>query len=72
MTGSWLPLTATALAAGLTWWCCIRPMARNRACHGAPDTGLQQELRAAREELSRLRGGTPPTDQTHRPETRDR
>jgi hypothetical protein len=73
MTGVWFPLAATVLAAALTWWCCVRPMVRNRACHAAPDPGLQEELRAAREELQRLRGGTtPPTDPTDRPETLDR
>ncbi|QQM47427.1 hypothetical protein [Streptomyces liliifuscus] len=73
MTGLWLPLAATVLAAALTWWCCIRPMVRNRSCHHAPDPGLQEELRAAREELQRLRGETtPPTDPTDRPETLNR
>jgi hypothetical protein len=73
MTGVWFPLAATVLAAALTWWCCVRPMVRNRACHAAPGPGLQEELRAAREELQRLRGETtPPTDPTDRPETLDR
>ncbi|WP_329295870.1 hypothetical protein [Streptomyces pseudovenezuelae] len=73
MTGVWLPLAATVLAAALTWWCCIRPMARNRACHATSDPGLQEELRAAREELQRLREETtPPTDPTDRPETLNR
>jgi hypothetical protein len=73
MTGVWFPLGATVLAAALTWWCCVRPMVRNRACHAAPAPGLQEELRAAREELQRLRGETtPPTDPTARPETLER
>ena len=74
MTDVWLPLTATALAAALTWWYCVRPMVKNRSCcTTAPDTGLQGELRAAREELQLLRDETtPPTDPTDRPETLNR
>nr|WP_024127485.1 hypothetical protein [Streptomyces sp. F12]AHE40221.1 hypothetical protein pFRL6_134c [Streptomyces sp. F12] len=73
MTGLWLPLAVTVLAAALTWWCCVRPMVRNRSCHSTPDPGLQEELRAAREELQRLRGETtPPNDSTDRPETLNR
>ena len=73
MTGIWLPLAATVLGAALTWWCCIRPMARNRSCHGTSDPGLQEELHAAREELQHLRDETtPPTDPTDRPETLNR
>ncbi|WP_217549827.1 hypothetical protein [Streptomyces sp. GbtcB6] len=73
MSGLWLPLAATAPAAALTWFCCVRPMARNRACHAGPGPGLQSELRAAREELHRLRHETtPPTDPTSRPENLDR
>ncbi|MFJ6894899.1 hypothetical protein [Streptomyces hokutonensis] len=73
MTGVWFPLAATALAAALTWWCCIRPMVRNRACHSAPGPGLKEELHAAREELRRLRDDTtPPTAPTDRPESLNR
>ncbi|MFD4510292.1 hypothetical protein [Streptomyces sp. NPDC058457] len=73
MSGIRLPLAATAPAAALTWFCCVRPMTRNRACHAEPDTGLQTELRAAHEELRRLRDETTlPTDPTSRPETLDR
>ena len=77
MTGAWLPLAATALAAALTWWCCVRPMVKNRACHGTwVDTGdseLQEELRRAREELQRLRDqATPPDIPTKAPEILDK
>jgi hypothetical protein len=73
MTGVWFPLAAAVLAATLTWWCCIRPMARNRTCHATPAPGLKEELRAAREELQRQRAETTlPTDSTDRPETLNR
>jgi hypothetical protein len=74
MTGLWLPLAATALAAALTWWCCIRPMVRNRSCcTPASDTELQEELRRARDELQQLREeATPPVERHHRPEILDR
>ncbi|WP_328478446.1 hypothetical protein OHS71_08520 [Streptomyces sp. NBC_00377] len=70
MTGIWLPLAATAVAAALTWWCCTRPMVRNRSCHGTPDAaGLQEELRAARAELLHLRDETtPPARRAEGPE----
>lgn len=57
MNGIWLPLAATALAATLTWWFCVRPMAKGRSCHGAPaaDEELRVELRRTREELRDLR-----------------
>ncbi|MBK3570956.1 hypothetical protein [Streptomyces sp. MBT62] len=73
MTGLWLPLTATALAAALTWWCCLRPMAQNRSCHSTSDPELQEELRAVREELRQLRDqATPPAVLRDRPEILDR
>ncbi|MFE2320338.1 hypothetical protein ACFXC8_46150 [Streptomyces sp. NPDC059441] len=73
MTGVLFPLAATVLAAALTWWCCIRPMARTRTCHATPAPGLKEELRVAREELQRLHDETtPPTDSTDRPETLNR
>ncbi|WP_328690210.1 hypothetical protein OHA74_13640 [Streptomyces phaeochromogenes] len=73
MTGVWLPLAATVLAAALTWWCCVRPMAKNRSCHGQQadvgDTHLQEELRHAREEVRRLRHqATPPAAPSKGPE----
>ena len=65
MTGIWLPLAATALAAALTWWCCVRPMVKNRSCHGTQagvgDAELQEELRQARAEVLRLRGEATPS-----------
>lgn len=77
MTGIWLPLIATVLAAALTWWCCVRPMVKNRACHGAQkdagDPELQEELRHAREEVRRLRElTTPPAAPTKGPEILNR
>ncbi|WP_406464813.1 hypothetical protein OH768_53020 [Streptomyces sp. NBC_01622] len=74
MTNIWLPLTATALAAALTWWCCIRPMVKNRSCcTTAADTDLQEELLRARDELQQLReGATPPAVRHDRPEILDR
>ena len=77
MTGIWLPLAATVLAAALTWWCCVRPMVRNRSCHGAQaaagDLEFQEELRRAREEVRRLREqATPPATRAKGPEILDR
>ena len=76
MTGIRLPLAATALAAALTWWCCVRPMAKNRACHGIQAASghpeLQEEPRRAREEVRRLREqATPPAAPTKGPEILD-
>ena len=74
MNSIWLQLAATAVAAALTWWCCVRLMARNRSCQGTPpDAGLQEELRAARAELPRLRDEpTPPALRAGGPEILDR
>jgi hypothetical protein len=74
MTDVWLPLAATALAAALTWWCCIRPMVKNRSCcTTAADPELQEELRRAREEFQQLRhDATPPAVRPDRPETLNR
>lgn len=74
MTDIWLPLAATALAAALTWWCCIRPMVKNRSCcTTAADPELQEELRRAREELQQLRDdATPLAVPPTRPEILDR
>ncbi|MER5686199.1 hypothetical protein [Streptomyces sp. NPDC002205] len=75
MNGIWLPLAATALAATLTWWFCVRPMTRGRSCHGAPaaDEELREELRRAREELRDLRDkATPTAARNTGPETLDR
>ncbi|MGA5189261.1 hypothetical protein ACPCSL_22090 [Streptomyces griseoincarnatus] len=77
MTGIWLPLAATVLATALTWWCCVRPMAKNRSCHGtqadADGPGLREELRRAREEVQRLREQpTPPATSAKGPEILDR
>ncbi|MDQ0939322.1 hypothetical protein [Streptomyces sp. V1I1] len=59
MTGVWLPLAATALAATLTYVCCIRPMRRHEGCSPvAPERTKQsvdEEIRRAREELRLLR-----------------
>lgn len=76
MTGIWLPLAATVLAAALTWWCCVRPMAKNRACHGTQagtdDSEFQEELRRAREEVRQLRDqATPPAAPAKGPEILD-
>jgi len=70
----WLPLAATALAAALTWWCCIRPMVRNRSCcTTTADPELREELRRARDELQQLRDdATPPAVHDTRPEILDR
>jgi hypothetical protein len=78
VTDIWLPLAATVLAAALTWWCCIRPMAQNRSCCATTTDAelqaeLQKELRRARDELQRLReDATPPAVRSDRPEILDR
>jgi hypothetical protein len=75
MNGVWLPLAATALAATLTWWFCVRPMTSGRSCHEAPaaDEKLREELRRAREERRDLRDETTPTAARNTgPETLDR
>ncbi|CCB75463.1 protein of unknown function [Streptantibioticus cattleyicolor NRRL 8057 = DSM 46488] len=67
-----LPIAATLAAAGLTYWCCIRPMRQGR--HGKASAGhgccpppaaidLDDQIRQAREELMTLR-----TAATHPPE----
>jgi hypothetical protein len=59
MTGIWLSLAATALAAALTYLCCIRPMRRHDGCSpaGPERTGqsVAEEIRRTREELDLLR-----------------
>lgn len=59
MTGIWLPLAATVLAAALTYWCCIRPMRRNGSCCPTPPErtarSVEEEIRGAREERDLLR-----------------
>ncbi len=64
-----IPLVATAAAGALTWFFCIRPMSRQKrnngragaACCSAPGRTVEQEIRAAREELVKLQaaGATP-------------
>ncbi|MET7714479.1 hypothetical protein [Streptomyces sp. NPDC005407] len=55
MTGIWLPLAATALAAALTYLCCIRPIRRRDGCSPAtPERtkeSVDEEIRRTREEL---------------------
>ncbi|AVH60822.1 MULTISPECIES: hypothetical protein [Streptomyces] len=59
MTGIWLPLAATALAAALTYVCCIRPTRRHGNCSPAgPERTAESvdgEIRRTREELHHLR-----------------
>ncbi|MEV4334278.1 hypothetical protein AB0K02_27735 [Streptomyces sp. NPDC049597] len=59
MTGAWLPLLATVLAAALTYLCCIRPMRRKDSCCAAIDQhtaeSLDDEIHRTREELRTLR-----------------
>lgn len=56
-----LPLAAVAVASTATYFCCIRPMRRGHCAMGRtpPRQGereqrLEDELRAAREELAQL------------------
>ncbi|MBT2490703.1 hypothetical protein J7E96_19720 [Streptomyces sp. ISL-96] len=78
MTGTWPPLAATALAAALTYVCCIRPMRRHDACSPTPHehTGqsIDEEIRRTREELDLLRAHSaaetdPAAAPSRRPET---
>lgn len=62
MTGTWIPLAATALAAALTYMCCIRPMRSHNGCTAAPGRtkeSVAEEIRRAREELLLLREQAP-------------
>lgn len=59
MTGIWLSLAATALAAALTYLCCIRPMRRQDGCGPATpertEQSVEEEIRRTREERDLLR-----------------
>ncbi|MEU0684437.1 hypothetical protein [Streptomyces albogriseolus] len=59
MTGLWLVPAATALAAALTYVCCIRPMRRHDGCGPATpertEKRVEAEIRRTREELDLLR-----------------
>jgi hypothetical protein len=79
MTGPFLPallpVAATVLAGGATWFCCVRP-ARRRAkdpsagCCAAPAATLEEQIRATRTELLHLRdSATPPAAPSNGPET---
>jgi hypothetical protein len=62
MTGTWLPLAATALAAALTYVCCIRPMRNHNGCTAVPERtqeSVDEEIGRAREELLLLREQAP-------------
>lgn len=71
MTGTWLPLAATLLAAVAMYICCIRPM-RNKGggcCPTPPPRtreNVEEEIRHTREEL-RLLHEQPATRQTGPP-----
>ncbi|MBT2487224.1 hypothetical protein J7E96_01450 [Streptomyces sp. ISL-96] len=59
MTGAWLLLVATLLAAVATYVCCIRPMRNKGGCCPAPPSrtreSVDEEIRRTREELRLLR-----------------
>ncbi|MBO1269672.1 hypothetical protein [Arthrobacter cavernae] len=62
-----IALGATAAAIALTWFFCLRPMRRQAGttgvgCCARPSQGLDDQIRAAREELSQLQSapGTGP------------
>ena len=65
MTAWLLPIAATLAAAGLTYWCCVRPMLRGHhntapATHGccppaASTPDLDEQIRQATAERNRLR-----------------
>ncbi|MEV8311757.1 hypothetical protein AB0P36_31630 [Streptomyces flavidovirens] len=59
MTGVWLPLAATLLAAAVTYVCCIRPMRKNSGCCPTPPRraahSIDEEIKRTREELRQLR-----------------
>ncbi|XAS67016.1 hypothetical protein V3C33_16340 [Micrococcaceae bacterium Sec5.7] len=61
-----IALVATAAAAALTWFFCIRPMRRNKAatgaagCCAAPGADISEEIRATREELRTLQAQANP------------
>ena len=60
-------LAATAAAIALTWFFCLRPMRRRTGttadgCCARPAQGIDDRIRAAREELSQLQRAHPGTD----------
>ncbi|MDJ0341041.1 hypothetical protein QMK19_08550 [Streptomyces sp. H10-C2] len=75
MTGLLFPLAATALAAAVTWWCCVRPARRQphtpaADCCAAPSRSIDDEIRDTAAELRRLREqAAPPPVLDERPET---
>lgn len=66
MTGIWLPLAATVLAAALTYWCCIHPMRRNGSCCPTPPErtaqSVEEEIHRTREERDLLRAQSAETN----------
>lgn len=65
MSTALIALTATAAALALTWFFCMRPMRRRQAgsdgkgCCAPPAQSIDDQLRAAREELAQLQAARP-------------
>ena len=64
MSTALIALAATAAAVALTWFFCMRPMHRQaasgpEACCAPPAQSIDDQLRAAREELAQLQGRHP-------------
>jgi hypothetical protein len=54
-----IALAATAAAIALTWFCCMRPMLRrmgaaDEACCASQEQSIDDQIRAAKDELSQL------------------
>jgi len=61
-----IALAGTAAAIALTWFFCMRPMLRrtgtaDQGCCANPTESIDEQIRAAREELAQLHGARPST-----------
>ena len=61
MSTALIALAATAAALALTWFFCMRPMRRSgrEGCCAPPVQSIDDQLKAARQELAQLQAGRP-------------